>query len=371
EVQRPFDVSQGPLLRSILLRLSPTDHLWLVTIHHLVFDGWSIDSFNRELAALYAAFAAGWPSPLPELPIQYTDFVYWQRARLHGPALERQLSYWRQQLGDELPALQLPTDHPRPALPTSHGAVYFFGLPLSLSEALKTLSRQEGATLFMTLLAAFEIMLYYYTGGQTDFAVGSPVANRQQAETEGLLGLFVNTLVLRANLSGNPTFRELLARVREIVLDGYAHQEVPFQMLVDRLQPKRDMSRSTLFQVWFVLDNEPLYSLNLPGLTVTPVEIDSGAVRHELRLGLVETPTGLKGSLEYRTDLFERASVARLAGGFETLLQTIVAQPEARLTMLVETLFAADERRQKLKQKELEQAGLSKLKQARRKVVRV
>jgi non-ribosomal peptide synthetase component F len=214
-------------------------------------------------------------------------------------------------------------------------------------------------------------MLYYYTGGQTDFAVGSPVANRQQAETEGLLGLFVNTLVRRANLSGNPTFRELLARVREIVLDGYAHQEVPFQMLVDRLQAKRDVSRSALFQVWFVLDNEPLYALNLPGLTVTPVELDSGAVRHELRLGLVETPAGLKGSFEYRTDLFERSSVARLAVCFETLLQTIVAQPEASLNALMETLLEADEGRQKLKQKELEQAGLSKLKQARRKVVRL
>ncbi|MDB4896752.1 MAG: amino acid adenylation domain protein, partial [Firmicutes bacterium] len=284
ESRRPFDLARGPLLRTTLLVCSATEHVLLPIMHHIIADGWSTGVLVREAATLYQAFAAGQPSPLPELPIQYADFAAWQRSWFVRDVQEQQLAYWRQQLtGVEV--LQLPTDHPRPAVPTRTGALASLKLTQALTEGLKAVGRQEGVTLFMTLLAAFQALLHRYTH-QADIAVGSPVANRNRAETEGLIGFFVNTLVLRTDLSGNPTFRELLERVRENTLGAYSHQDMPFEQLVEALQPERDLSHSPLFQVMFVLQNVPVPALELSELTLTPLAVESGAAKFDLSLAM-------------------------------------------------------------------------------------
>ena len=333
EVRRPFDLAHGPLLRATLLRLDAEEHVLLLMMHHIVSDDWSIKVFNQELAVLYEAFSAGKPSPLPELPIQYADFAVWQRQWLQGEVLEEQLSYWKQQLGGSLPVLELPTDRPRPAVQTFEGAIQSFVLSSDLTNALKALSRREGVTLFMTLLAAFRTLLYRYTG-QWDILVGSPIANRNRAEIERLIGFFVNTLVLRIDLSGNPTFRELLCRVREVTLEAYAHQDLPFEKLVEELQPERDMSRNPLFQVVFALQNVLVEAPALPGLTVSPVEVHNGTAKFDLTLELWERPEGFCGRLEYDTGLFDATTISRLLGNFQTLLEGIVANPDQCLVDL-------------------------------------
>jgi amino acid adenylation domain-containing protein len=345
EARRPFDLAGGPLLRAALLRLGADEHVLLVTLHHIVADGWSLGVLVREVAALYEAFARGRPAPLPELPIQYADFAHWQRQWLRGEVLEAQLAYWKRQLAGPPAALGLPTDRPRPAVQSYRGARHAFGLPGPLSEALRGLSRREGATPFMTLLAALQALLGRYTG-QADVSVGSPVANRNRAETEGLIGFFVNTLVLRTDLSGNPTFRELLGRVRAVALGAYAHQDLPFEQLVGALQPERDLSRSPLFQVLFVLQNAPLPALRLGQLTLSPVEVEGGTAKFDLTLSLMDTGQGLEGALEYNTDLFDAATVARMAEHFQTLLAGIAADAGQRLADL--PLLAEAERRQLL-----------------------
>jgi non-ribosomal peptide synthetase component F len=264
--QGSFDLAQGPLLRATLLQLNETEHILLLTMHHIVSDGWSMGVFIRELAALYCAFSNEKPSPLPELPIQYADFAHWQRQWLQGEVLEEQLSYWKQQLNNAPPVLELPTDRPRPPIQSYQGAIASLVLCESLSQKLKFLSQRSGVTLFMILLAAFQTLLYRYTG-QSDICIGSPIANRNRSETEGLIGFFVNTLVLRTDLSGNPSFQELLGRVREVALGAYAHQDLPFEQLVEALQPERSLSHQPLFQVMFILQNSPMPSLELPGLT--------------------------------------------------------------------------------------------------------
>lgn len=369
EARRPFDLAQGPLLHATLIRLAEAEHILLLTIHHIVYDGWSEGVFFQEMRTLYQAFANGQPSPLAELSIQYADFAMWQREWLQGEVLAAQLAYWMRQLAGAPPVLELPSDHPRPPVQIFNGKRYPFRLSTSLSEALKALSQQGGATLFMTLLAAFKILLYHYTH-KDDIIVGTPIANRTRRELEGLIGFFVNTLVLRTSMSGNPTFQELLGRVREVALGAYAHQDLPFEKLVEKLQPKRDPSRMPLFQVMFVLQNASTETLALPDLTVTPLEFDAGIVRHDLKLDLTETPAGLTGSFEYKTDLFEAATMARLARDFETLLQNLVAQPNPRLNTLVETLMAADQQYQLSTESELKQASLHKLKQVKRKAIR-
>ena len=251
--RRPFDLSRGPLVRTTLLRLRQEEHILLLNMHHIVSDGWSMAVLFRELADLYEAYTNGKPSPLAELPIQYVDYAVWQRNWLRGEVLETQLSYWKKQL-ENISTLNLPTDRPRPAVQTFHGARQSLVLSTDLTQALKATSRKEGASLFMTLLAAFQILLHRLTG-QEDIAVGSPIAGRNRSEVEGLIGFFINTLVLRTDLSGNPTFTELLARVRRISLDAYAHQDVPFEKLLEELRPKRDLSRSPLFQVFFNMVN--------------------------------------------------------------------------------------------------------------------
>lgn len=366
EARRPFNLAQGPLLRASLLRLADTEHILLLTIHHIIYDGWSEGVFFQELTSLYQALANGQPSSLVELPIQYADFAVWQRWWLQGEVLERQLAYWTRQLAGAPPVLELPTDHPRPPVQNYEGARQLFTLAAPLVEAIKSLSQQAGLTAFMTLLAAFKVLLYYYTH-QADLVVGTPIANRTRSELEGLIGFFVNTLVLRTRLAGNPTFRELLERVRETALGAYAHQDLPFEKLVEKLQPKRDPSRMPLFQVMFVLQNASSEKLILPGLVVMPLEFDAGAVRHDLKLELTETPAGLAGSFEYKTDLFEAATIAQMATDFEILLQNIVVQPDIRLNTLIEMLLAAVRPQQQSKENALKQVSLLKLKQVKRK----
>src|SRR5262249_10956654 len=256
EAHKPFDLSRGPLLRTTLLRLGELEHILVLTIHHIVSDGWSMGVLYREIALLYEAFSSGKPSRLPQLPIQYTDFAHWQRQFFQGKVLESQYSYWKGQLDGVPPLLELPTDCPRPEVQTFRGASRPVQLTKSLAEALKAFSRQEGVTLFMTLLAAFETLIHRYTG-QEDLVVGSPTVGRNQVETEGLIGVFVNMLVLRTDFSGNPTFLELLARVREVVLGAYAHPDLPFEDLIERLRIKRTLSFNPLLQVMFVLQDTP------------------------------------------------------------------------------------------------------------------
>jgi amino acid adenylation domain-containing protein len=345
EARRHFDLARDILLRASLLRLEAAEHVLLVTLHHIAADGWSMGLLLQELAALYAAYADGRPVPLPELPIQYADYALWQRQWLHGGVLAAQLAYWKRQLAAPLPALRLPTDRPRPPVLTFRGAREPLLLPHPLTEALRALSRREGVTLFMTLLAAFQTLLHRYTG-QDDIIVGSPIAGRTQAETEGLIGFFVNTLVLRTDMSGNPNFRELLGRVRKITSGAYAHQDLPFERLVEELQPERDLSRSPLVQVMLILQNAARQTLELPGLTLTPLEVDSGTAKFDLTLSMIEEDKGLRGWLEYNTDLFEAVTIRRLLGHFHSLLAGILTDPEQRLAEL--PLLTESERQQLL-----------------------
>jgi amino acid adenylation domain-containing protein len=343
EAQQPFDLSRLPLLRVRLLRLSEAEHILLLTMHHIVSDGWSLRILFRELSALYRAFSQGRPSPLADLPIQYADFGVWQRERLRGQILENQLAYWKQQLNQVLPALELPTDWPRPVAQRFRGAQQSRVLSGAVTEALKALSRREGVSLFMTLLAAFQILLHRYTG-EDDIAVGSPIANRNRPEIEWQIGFFVNTLVLRSNLSGNPTFRELLGQVREVCLDAYEHQDLPFEKLVEELEPQRDMSRNPLFQVMFALDEDPISGFELSDLSLTALKLERGIAKFDLTLTMVEREERLRGVASYSTDLFEGDTIRRMLDHFQTLLEGIAANPDERLSDLP-LLTAADRHR--------------------------
>jgi amino acid adenylation domain-containing protein len=331
--EQPFDLVEGPLVRVTLLKLGEAEHVLLFAMHHIIYDIWSRKIIIQELATLYNAFSAGKPSPLPDLPIQYTDFAIWQRQWLQGEVLESLLSYWQQQLGSHPPILQLPTDRPRPRTQTFRGARESLSLPANLTEALKKLSREAGVTLFMTLLAAFKTLLHRYTG-QDDIFVGSPIANRNRAELEGLIGFFVNTLVLRTDLSGNPSFRELLERVREVALGAYAHQDLPFEYLVEELQPDRNLSHNSLFQVAFVFQNAPTEELKLPDLTLSFLTQENRTAKFDLTLLIEDTESGLRGHFEYNTDLFDAPTITRMAQHFCTLLSGIAAASERRISEL-------------------------------------
>ncbi len=333
EAATPFDLNRGPLLRVKLLRLGEQEHVVLLTMHHIVSDGWSVGVLIKEVGTLYAAYVAGEESPLAELPIQYADFALWQRAYLQGEVLEQQLGYWRRQLSEAPRLLELPSDHPRPAVRSFRGAVERFELDQELSEKLRALSQRESVTLFMLLLAVFKVLLMKYSG-QADLVIGADVANRNRAETENLIGFFVNMLVLRTDLSGDPTFRDLLQRVREVCLEAYAHQDLPFEKLVEELQPERSLNHSPLFQVVLVLQNAPLKELHLPELTLSPVGGESGTAKFDLVFGLLEAEKRLVGSLEYSRDLFEAATIKRLLGHYQTLLAAVVADPAQRLSRL-------------------------------------
>ncbi|MCP3145381.1 condensation domain-containing protein, partial [Pyxidicoccus xibeiensis] len=345
EAQRPFDLAQGPLVRTTLVRLAPEQHLLLVTLHHIVSDGWSIAVMVRELGAYYRQFTGGESAALAPLPVQYADYSVWQRHWLQGDVLKQELGWWRQQLAGAPAALELPTDRPRPALQTYRGRTLSIPLPRELSDAVKTLAQREGATPFMVVLATWQLLLSRYSG-QDDISVGMPIANRNRAEVEGLIGFFVNTLVVRASIDSRQSFRELLAQVRERTLSAYEHQDVPFEKLVEELQPQRDLSRSPLFQVSLTFQNAPGEALKLPGLELELLPSQSEAAKFDLDLGMDEVEGGLTGSLNYNTDLFDAATAERLARHFRVLLEAVTADVRRPLWQL--DLLTAEERQQLL-----------------------
>ena len=342
ESRLPFDLRSAPLWRVHLLRLEEEEHVLLLTLHHIISDGWSMGVLLQEMASLYEAISKGLPSTLPELPIQYADFAHWQREWLQGEVLEAQLAYWRKQL-DNIPAsIKLTTDRPRPVAQNYRGARQTKQFARATHEALKRLSGSEGVTLFITLLAAFNTLLHCYTG-QDDLVVGSPIAGRNLVETEELIGCFANTLVLRTDLSGNPNFRELLGRVREMAVDAYAHQDVPFEKLVEELQPKRDVDYTPLFQVSFSLQTTTEV-IQIPGLTMSRLPIDNGTAMFDLVCNMRETDEGLFATMEYATDLFNTDTIDRMLMSLEMLLDAVAFTPDASLRELAETIIE-DERR--------------------------
>jgi amino acid adenylation domain-containing protein len=341
-LRQPFDLEIGPLLRARLVRLAPDEHALILVVHHIVFDGWSAGVLSRELSECYRAFATGTPPQLPELSVQYSDYAVWQREWLSGEALERQLTYWRTQLAGAPTVLELPTDFPRPRTQSHRGATERIGLSGEVLEGLRALSQQEGATLFMTLLAGFQLLLSRYTG-QNDIVVGSPIANRTRSELEHLIGFFVNSLPLRTNLSGDPSFRELLRRVREVALGAYAHQDLPFERMVEELQPERLGDRNPFFQVMFALQNAPQARVTLPGITLRSLPRGTGTAKFDLTLHMHQGSRGLTASLEYNTDLFQPATITRMLDHLRILLEKVAREPDRRLSAI--PLLSEDERR--------------------------
>ncbi|HEX2269982.1 MAG TPA: amino acid adenylation domain-containing protein, partial [Pyrinomonadaceae bacterium] len=333
EAGAAFALQRAPLVRARLLRLAADEQMLIVVFHHIVSDGWSLGVFVRELGALYEAYGSGQESPLPELELQYADYAQWQRERLREGRLGAELEYWRERLGGEQEPLALPTDRVRPSVPQFAGATQSWVLGGELTERLKELSRGQDATLFMTLLAGLQTLLWRYTG-QEEISVGTPVAGRTRSETEGLIGFFVNTLVLRTNLRGAPSFVELLGRVREVCLGAYQHQELPFEQLVQALQPEREVSRTPLFQVMLVLQNMPLPPVELSGLKANILNIDSGESKFELSLYLRETEVGLTGIVEYQTALFDHDTINHLVDHLLRLLESVVRNPYTRISEL-------------------------------------
>jgi amino acid adenylation domain-containing protein len=347
EVQRPFRLTEGPLMRPVLIRLSDDEHVLFVVLHHIVSDGWSTAILAEELSLFYEALVHDKQPSLSELPIQYADFAYWQRKCLQGETLDGLLAYWRNQLAGELPVLDLPTDRPRTAVQSLRGERQHKLLPPALLESLKSLGKRESVTLFMTLFAAFETLLYRYTG-QEELIVGTPIANRNQVETERLIGFFINTLVLRTHLSGQSGFRELLRHVREVALGAYTHQDLPFEKLVEELQPQRNLDRMPLFQVMFMLQNVPLPRFEHADLRLSAMEVYSGATEFDLVMNTIETEEGLLASITYNSDLFDRATVERMLNHYEVLLEGVIAEPNQSLALL--PIMTQPERRQLLEE---------------------
>ena len=345
EARRPFDLERGPLLRARLLRRGAGEHVLLLTVHHIVFDGWSVGVLFRELSECYCAFASGGVPRLPALPVQYGDYSVWQRNWLKGETLERQRAYWRTHLAGAPPTLELPTDRPRPRIRSYRGSTETLWLSPRVLRGLTALSRQEGATLFMTLLAGFQALLARYAGVD-DITVGSPIANRTRIELEQLIGFFVNSLALRTDLTGDPSFRELLGRVREVTVGAFDHQDLPFEKLVEELQPERVGDRNPIFQVMFALQNAPHPPLRLPGLTLRNLRRRTGRSKFDLVLNARETEQGLRVELEYSTDLFEAGTIRRMLGHLELLFEGVLAAPGRRLSVI--PLLSGEERRQVL-----------------------
>jgi len=368
EANRPFDLAIGPLVRTTLLRLSAEDHLLLITTHHIICDGWSIGVLVKEVSIFYRNFLRDEPAPVPELPIQYADYAQWQQNWLLGDALQQQLEYWRRQLAGTLPVLKLPLDNPRPATQSFRGGREFFVLDQELSAQLRSLSRNEGVSLFMLLLAGFKTLLYRCTE-QEDILVGTPIAGRTHVETEALIGAFINTLVLRTRLDGELSFRELLRRVREVTLSAYAHQEVPFEKLVEDLAPERDPARTPFFQVAFGLQNAPPADLELPGLIISSLNVEREVARFDLTVWMMDEADGLHVLWTYNTDLFVEETIKRMQGNFETLLRSIVVQPDAQLDALV-LLTKAEKEEQAMKNRTREGLKYQKLMSIKPKTVR-
>src|SRR5450631_1264723 len=347
EASRPFELTRETAFRVRLVRLAADDHVLTVVIHHIASDGWSTGVLLREIGAFYGAFVAGHPSPLPALPVQYADYAAWQRAWLSGDRLERQLEYWKGRLAGAPAALELPTDRARPSVQSFRGGRVPIALTAELTAKLRALARSQGATLFMVLLAAFQAVLWRWSG-QDDIVVGTPIAGRTRREVEGLIGLFVNTLSLRMQLGGDPSFRELVRRAREVALGAYAHQDLPFEKVVEALQPARDMSRHPLFQTLFALQNVPQEQLELSGLTLTRIGdgvaggLDAALYRLDLTLYLQEAEGGgLEGLFQYATDLFDAATIKRLSSHVTRLLEAM-AEDADRLLSTVPLLTDAE-----------------------------
>jgi amino acid adenylation domain-containing protein len=345
EARRAFDLSQDLMMRATLVRTDQQEWILLILMHHIASDDWSWRVLCKEVAAVYDAAIAGRKIELPDLPIQYADFAVWQRQWLRGPVLENLLSYWRQRLAGAPEVIGLATDHPRAATQTFRGACEWLELPRVLNEQVNTFSQRVGATPFMILLAAFQTLLHRYCG-QEDLIVGSPVAGRTMTSVESLIGVFINLLVLRADLSDNPTFNDLLQSVQKDALEALAHQELPFERLVQELQPQRSASHSPLFQVMFALQDELSESLRLSGLTISPFQVDTATAKFDLTLTIVQSATNLNCCAEYNTDLFERSTIRRMLRHYQRLLQAVLTQPEKRLSEL--PLLTEDERHQVL-----------------------
>lgn len=341
---KPFNLAEGPVIRATLLQLRDEEYVFLITMHHIISDGWSLGVLRKDFTALYRAFSTQQPCPPSELPIQYVDFAHWQRQWLTGKVLEGQLAYWRRQLAG-IPTLQLPTDRPRPAVQTHNGAMSFCKIPESIKEGLFTIGRHEGITLATTLLAAFQTLLSRYTG-QTDIAVGSPIANRNRMEVEGLIGFFTNTLVMRTDLSGDPSFREVLQRVHQVALGAHDHQDLPFERLVEELHPERDLSRNPLFQVMFAVQNTPSEGFTLPGVTVRGFGTGSKMTKFDLECHILKSSEGLNLTFVYNTDLFGAETIKRMGQYFQTVLEEVVRDPGQRLSQI--PLLSEAQRRQLL-----------------------
>ena len=366
---KPFNLSKIPLFRLKLIRLTPEEHLLVFVLHHIIFDFWSEELLLQELSILYENAIAQKPFALPELPIQYADFAVWQRQHLQGEVLATHISYWQQQLGHNLPRLQFPTQLASGVVTSQQGAIYNFAIEQDLSQALETFSQRQGVTLFITLLTAFKTLLAIYTQ-QQDIMIGSPVANRNHLDLEPLIGFFVNTLLLRTDLSGNPSFSELLARVREVTLNSYAHQELPFEKVVEILQPNHHNRQNSLIQVWFTLENATNTDLQLTDLSFSEIEFELDIERYELRLDFSETTEGLQASFGYRTDLFSEKTISQLVKYLKIILRQITSNPKIELRALTAIINRAEQEQQLIKHKEITQTNSQKLKRIRRKAIR-
>ncbi len=360
EAMRPFNLGHGPLIRVLLLRLADDDHVLQLTMHHIISDAWSAGIFLQELGVLYEVFCAGSPSPLPELRVQYADYAVQERQWLQGEVLEKQLAFWREKLKGVPPVLELPLDRPRPASRTFHGAHETLHIPSEHLNMVKTLARQESATLFMALMAGFQAMLSKYSG-EEQIVVGTDLANRTMPDTERMIGFFINLMAVRTDLSGNPTFRELLGRVREGLLESYAHQEVPFPKIVQEVQPERSATHNPIVQALFVMQNIPQVKRELAGLQADPFNVPVTTSKFDLAVFVVEKPEGLLGHWVYSTELFERTTIQRMMLHFGNLLRNAVAQPDARLSAL-SMLTSEEVEQQELKKEQRKQSRFGKLK---------
>jgi non-ribosomal peptide synthetase component F len=347
EAARPFTLAEGPLLRAVLVQLDAREHVILLTMHHIVSDGWSMGVLIHEVTVLYESFSRSLPSPLPELTVQYADYAQWQREWLRGETLEAQMGYWRYQLANIPPPLQLPGSRQSPAKQTYRSREQYLELPASLTDEIKAFSRQQGVTLFMTLLAAFKTMLHIYTG-EEDILVGSDVANRSHARLEHLIGFFVNQLVLRTDFSEAPTVTELLTRVREVTLGAYDNQDVPFEKLVEVLRPERQANRSPLFQIKFSLQNTPRPGLTFSELTISPLNVESLLAQNDLFFFVWDSAEGLRGMIQYNTDIVEDDFIRKMLVHFERLLRSMLAQPGTRLKEL--EMYTEEEKAAQIKE---------------------
>jgi hypothetical protein len=356
----PFDLAIAPLVRLRLLRLSSEDHVLLLTMHHIISDAWSAGIFMQELGVLYEAYCAGNPSPLPELTVQYADYASQERQWLQGEVLGKQLAFWREQLKGIPPLIDLPLDRPRPKARTFHGACEMLHIPLEALRSLRELARQEGVTLFMALMACYQAMLSRYSG-QEQIAVGTDLANRTTPETERMIGFFINLLAVKTDLSGDPTFRELLARVREGLLEAYAHQEMPFDKIVQELQPERSTTHNPIVQVLFVMQNVPRPKRELAGLHLEGFEVPVKTSKFDMALFVAERPDELLGYWVYSTELFDQATIQRMLRHFGNLVHNAVSQPETRLSGLA-MLSSEEMERQEAEKKQRKQSQFKKLK---------